>query len=333
MTPRKNKKKQAEVNRLLKEKGEKALETARKSILEENKRIECKEVGDAIQYFANVYWNDLVSPTLISLGCEAVGGDAENTLAIAAPMIFISGAVDIHDDIIDKSKTKYNRPTVFGKYGKEIALLVGDALLFKGLTLLQDVARYYPRERFQNIMNVIKNTFFELGDAEASELRFKGNLQITPQEYLATLQRKAADVEGLLRIGAIIGGGSVKKIEALACYGRIFGLLAILRDDWIDMMEDKELIHRARFETLPLLLLYALQNQNAEKKIRQILEKSKLTRQDYEKLLEITEKSGGFEETKKVMEGLTDKALSRLRRANIKNNQLELLLRFLGDLE
>ena len=76
----------------------------------------------------------LTRPALFSLVCEAVGGDPDITMPIAISITLISGAIDIHDDIIDQSKTKGDQPTVFGKFGKDIALLVGDALMFKGFT-------------------------------------------------------------------------------------------------------------------------------------------------------------------------------------------------------
>src|SRR3989337_2793844 len=123
-----------QIQKIFKKRGTKALEMARKEILQE--KIECKEAREALTYFMTQYWHDLARPSLLSLVCEAVGGDPELTTPIAIPMTLISGAIDIHDDIIDQSKRKYGRPTIFGKYGKDVALLVGDAFLFKGLTLL-----------------------------------------------------------------------------------------------------------------------------------------------------------------------------------------------------
>jgi len=316
---------------LFKEKGKKALEIARNLVLEETKKIECEEVREALQYFINEYWNDVVSPALICLGCEAVGGNPASTIPIAVPLILIGGAIDIHDDIIDKSKAKYNRPTVFGKYGQEIALLVGDALLLKGLTLLQDAVKYFSREEFTNIIKILNDAFFELGDAEALEIEFRDNLGVTPEEYLHVIRKKAADVEGLFHIGAIIGGGSSEKIETLCYYGRVFGLLSILRDDWIDTIDPKELLHRILFENLPLPLLYILQNQKAKVEAKQILQKSKkITEQDIERLLEIIEKFGGFKYIKRIMLDLANEANRKLLNSKLHTRNLRMLLRFVA---
>jgi len=80
-----------QVQRLLEERGRKALEMARKTVLEE--KIECKEVREALKYFMTEYWHDVARPALLSLVCEAVGGDPYITTPIAIPMTLISGAI------------------------------------------------------------------------------------------------------------------------------------------------------------------------------------------------------------------------------------------------
>ncbi|NIV44548.1 hypothetical protein GWN49_06700, partial [Candidatus Bathyarchaeota archaeon] len=247
------------LQKLFKERGSKPLEMARNEILCE--KIESPEAREALTYFMTEYWNDLARPTLLSLACEAIGGNPALTTPIAVPMTLISGAIDIHDDIIDRSKIKDNRPTVYGKFGKEIALLAGDALLFKGLTLLStSPQKSIPEERMSKIVDTVKTMFFELGDAEALELRLRKDSEISPEEYIRVVRKKAADVEAHTRISAIIGGGSEEEIEALSEYGRLLGMLIILRDDWIDMMDFGESVHRIKKECLPLPLLHALNN-------------------------------------------------------------------------
>lgn len=334
-TKRKREKNSLEKNvrKLFREKGEKALETTKNLVQEEAEKIESKEAREALQYFINEYWHDVVTPALIALSCEAVGGNPDDTVPLAVPVILISGSVDIHDDIIDKSTAKYNRQTVLGKYGQDVALLVGDAFLFKGLMLLQDAAKHFPHDKFAQVTGILKNTFFELGDAEVSETKFRGNLDVTPEEYLHVMRKKAADVEGLFHVGALIGGGSSQEIEALRQFGRNFGLLAILRDDWVDTLDREELKHRARFEHLPLPLLYALRDPRVRAKAERVLLKDRrAAEKDVQELLEIAEKFGGFRHTRRIIKGIVadgEKNLACLKR---NRESLELLLKFSGKL-
>ena len=313
-----------QVQKIFEERGRKALEMARNEILEE--KIECKEVREALKYFMTEYWHDVARPALLSLACEAVGGDPEITTPIAIPMTLISGAIDIHDDIIDQSKFKGSRPTVLGKFGRNIALLVGDALLFKGFTLLHEaVEKGIPAEKVAVIINIIKNTFFELGDAEALELQFRGRMDVTPEEYLRVVRKKAADVEAHTRISAILGGGSKEEIETLGEYGRLLGMMIILRDDLIDMIDLEEAVHRIKKEHLSLPVLYALQNPEIRSALGPLLLKKIITKKDAEKILAVVDKAGGFNRVEEFMQELAQNAYSRIEKVKQNKKYLELL--------
>jgi len=317
--------KMEQVQKIFTERGSKALEMARKEILQE--KIECKEVREALNYFMTEYWHDLARPALLSLACEAVGGDPEMTTPVAIPMILISGAIDIHDDIIDQSKIKGSRPTVLGKFGKDIALLVGDALLFKGFTLLHEaVEKGIPAEKVAVIVDIIKRTFFELGDAEALELQFRGRINITPEEYLRVVRKKAADVEAHTRISAILGGGSKEEIEVLGEYGRLLGMLILLRDDLIDMIDFEEATHRIRKEHLPLQVLYALKNPKIKSTLSSILLKKTITKKDAEKILEVIDKASGFRHVAELMQKLAKNASKPLKSFKQNKHYLKLLI-------
>jgi len=240
-----------QVQKILEERGRKALEMARNEILQEE--IECKEIREALKYFMTQYWHDVARPALLSLTCEAVGGDPEITTPIAI--------------------------------GKDIALLVGDALLFKGFSLLHEaVEKGIATEKGEVIVEIIKNTFFELGDAEALELKFRGRIDITPEEYLRVVRKKAADVEAHTRISAILGWGSKEEIEALSEYGRLLGMLILLRDDLIDMIDLEEAVHRIEKEHLSLPILYALQNREIKSTLGPLMRKT-ITKKDAKKVL------------------------------------------------
>jgi len=315
-----------QVQKIFEERGRKALEMARQTVLEE--KIEYKEVREALKYFITEYWHDLARPALLSLACEAVGGDPDITTPIAIPMTLISGAIDIHDDIIDQSKVKGSRPTVLGKFGKEIALLVGDALLFKGFTLLHKaVEKGIPAEKIVVIVDIVKKTFFELGDAEALELEFRGQLDVTPEEYLYVVKKKAADVEAYTRISAILGGGSKEEIEVLGEYGRLLGMLVLLRDDLIDMIDLEESVHRIKKEHLSLPILYALQKPEIRSTLIPLLLKKKTTKKDAEKILAVVDKAGGFNLMEEFMQKLAQDAANQVEKIKRNKHYLELLTR------
>ena len=308
-----------EVQKLLEERGRKPLEMVRKAILEEE--IESKEVKEALHYFITEYWHDLARPTLMSICCEAVGGDPNATIPFAVSLSLISGALDIQDDIIDQSKTKHGRPTVYGKYGKEIAILAADALLFKGFTLLNQACIQIPRERAREIMKTIKDMFYELGDAEALELNLRKRIEISQRKYLRLINKKAADVEAVAKIGAILGNTHRVHIENLAKYGRLLGNIFLLYEDYVDVMDMKEMLHRLRKEHLPLLLVDALRiDPNLREKIV-LLQR----RQSRKILIELQEKAiDCLESYRKIMINFI-KRIKKLTMSYPNSRQLNLL--------
>ena len=308
------------VQKLMEERGRKPLEMARKAILEE--KIESREVKEALHYFMTKYWQDLARPTLMSICCEAVGGDPNATIPFAIPLSLISGALDIQDDIIDQSKAKHGRLTVYGKYGKEIAILAADALLFKGFALLHEACMNLPKERAEGIMKTMKDMFYELGNAEALELNLRGRIDITPEEYLRIVRKKAADVEAHTAIAAIIGNATEKEIESMRLYGRLLGMLIIIRDDLLDTLDAKEIRHRINKEHPPLPLIYSINKANICF-FKEILEKRQLSKNKLENLKEEIARKRGFECTMNLMNELYELALSPLK--HIKQNRVLLI--------
>ena len=317
----------SEVKRLLEEKGRESLNAAKNLVLR-NKMV-CREIKDALEYFMQEYWNDLTTPTLLCLSCEAVGGKTDQARQIAIPLIMISGAIDIHDDIIDQSKRKEGKLTLLGNFGPEIALITGDFLLVEGFTLLSNLYRKLPADKALYIATTIMNSLFKLANAEAIEISIMKKLQrgekVKPEEYLRAIKLKAGDLEGLMKIGAILGGGSKNEIACLGKYGRYIGMLSILRDDLLDLKDLKEVKHRIRYECLPFALLCASQNYRGELSAFVKFLKDLKKVDDFWNVI----KSKGFKEHQKAVKDIATKCRSIINKIKYNKYQLNLLLEFL----
>lgn len=244
-------------------------------------------------------------------------------------MILTSGAIDLHDDIIDQSTVRKNRPTILGKFGADVALLTADALLFKGLLLMHEMVELgVSPEKARMVIRTVKKLLFELGDGEALELRFRGRLDISPEEYLHVVRKKAADVEAYMRIGAILGGGSNEEVDVLGEYGRILGMMAILRDYLEDMLDfEGEMPNIIKKEALPLPLLYALRKPEERASIVSIIKGGKFGRKEIEGIFELTEDAGGLQYLDKALGKLAKSGMSLLKTVKHKRRELELIMK------
>ena len=310
----------------------KSLKIAQKEMLGE--KFWSKEVHEALIYYVT-NWKTSVHPGLFSLACEAVGCDSDESVQVQAALSLLAAAFDVHDDIIDQSKVKDSKSTIFGRFGQNIALLVGNAFIMKGFVILSKFETKQSIEEKRMIFDTIKDLFFELGDAHALELKLRGKLDINPDEYLQILEMKAASVEADMRIGAIVGGGNAYEIQALGKYGRILGTLITLREEWIDIFEHEELHNRVKNECLPIPVLYALQNLESKRKILDILSQEEISKEDAEKIVEIVFETEEARKLKMIMKNMVKKALhhcSILQKTPAKEILITLVLSTLEDL-
>jgi geranylgeranyl diphosphate synthase type I len=325
MSPRKTQNQSKSIIEELGKRSQGCQEFVRKSLLSE--KIEHRELRQALEHYFS-YWNDFTHPGIFSIACEAVGGDPAKQIEAQAAMAMLAAAFDIHDDIVDASKTKHGYPTVFGKYGKDISLLLGNAFIIDGFTLMGKVASAMPQERSSEIFSVLKTSFFEVGNAHASELCLRGGLDASPEEYMKVLEEKAASIEADTHVAALLGGGSLKEVEALARYGRILGILATLREEFIDIFEIEELNQRIRAEALPIPILYAFQDKKSEKRMEEIVGKKQLTSEDVETLLDLVLNSGPVLKLGSYMKDLATAAIGLT--AHVQDKEVATLLRKLA---
>ncbi len=234
-------------------------------------------VKPVLEYFIEKCWPNMQHPALISLTCEALGGDPQVTSEIGAALVLLTGAADMHDDIVDKSLIKGGISTANAKFDSGIVLVAGDILILKSLAKLRDAAEKFSKEVSTKISLEVEKGFTELGTTTAFERSYAGKIDVDPSEYKSLFQGKGAVCEACARIGGIIASGSSKEIDAIGAYGRTLGFLMALRHEFEDLRNPIELRNRAQNETLPLPLFYAFRNESDKKKIMSIL-RGKITR-------------------------------------------------------
>lgn len=308
----------------LRKRSEKSLKMAKEII--QDLKIECHNINEALKYYTKL-WNDFAHPGLVSVACEAAGGNPDDSVPMQVVVLLMTAAADIHDDIIDGSKTKYGKPTVFGKFGKDIALLVGDALLIRALTALHELENKFNKEDTDRIWNIIFSRFFELGEAEACEVSVKGNTDVSPEEGQRILEKKASVFEAPMRIGAIVGNGDDKTVDLMGNYGKTLGTLIHIREDFINMFEPDELENRFRNECLPLPMLYAFKDSQTKKEILGYLEKQRLSKKDVERIVDITYAEKNVEMLRNELQFMARKTCASI--DELKSVKLKSLLRLM----
>ena len=315
----------------LKRRSKKGLLLAKQTLQAE--KMEPLELRNAFKHYIK-YWDDFTHVGFFSLACEAVGGTPDDNLLPQAAIAMMAAAFDIHDDIIDRSEEKNKIPTVYGKYGVEMALLLGNAFLIYGLKLFADTITIFPTEKGKSVLETTRQLLFEVGNGHASEVNLKRK-RLTPNEYMIITQMKAASIETDMMLGALFGGGNETEIASFARLGRILGILATLRDDLVDVFDIEELHQRIVAKDLPVPLLFAMRDKKVKTKIKAILSNPKITEDAVTELVELTLNTSSTAEMKNEMQLLIGEGLSlinKLPRKKLRSNIQALISFMLEDL-
>jgi len=313
-----------QVKKILEKEGAKGWKLAQEALLKQ--KTKNKQLQEAINYTILEGKPDFFRPAFVSLCCKAVRGNPKVTIPCGASLVLFSRAIGIHDDVIDNSKKRNKRLTLFGKFGKNIALILSDIFLFKGFALMRkSIEIGIPQQSLVQILDVIDRIWFEQGEGEVIEIEAKRQINTSPQECIAKIKMRASELEAIARIGGILGGGSQKEIEALGRFGRHLGTMSILREEIIDMLETNVLKHRIQYESIPLPLIYVMKDSKAKTQITSVIFKKKLTNTDLWTISNLSDKVGGISYVSGQIYTIRKQAVSHLGSLQTENMELQLL--------
>ncbi|HXF36552.1 MAG TPA: polyprenyl synthetase family protein [Actinomycetota bacterium] len=180
-------------------------------------------------------------PVLCYWGHRAAGGpDGEPILRAAAALELLHTFALIHDDVMDRSPTRRGVPASHVRFAGErpgpdaahrglaLAVLAGDLAMVLADRLLD--ASGFPSPVLAEARRRYDRMRVEMAVGQLLDLTAEG---ATPADALriSSLKTGGYTFEGPLQVGAILAGGSLEVLTALARYGRPLGQAFQIRDD------------------------------------------------------------------------------------------------------
>ncbi len=151
-------------------------------------------------------------------------------LCVSVELLHLSSLV--HDDIIDKSETRWSVPTINSQYGDGVAVLAGDYLI----SLSLEVAAKYDPQAFL----FLNDAFKKMVIGQALELQDTHNKQRTINAYLRTIDGKTVALfSASCQIAAIVCKLSPEELVAVEEFSKYFGRAFQILDDILDFIGDK----------------------------------------------------------------------------------------------
>jgi len=229
---------------------------------------------DRIAEHALIPAGKLLRPLLVLEAARAVGGYREELAEAALALEYLHVATLIHDDIIDHDDVRRGRPSVQAAFGVPDAIVAGDGLLLEAFAALVGAQPGAAGDEANNAdvvaaVAALAAAGIGLCRGQLLEAEFVGKLDCPADRYLTMARLKTGVLfECACRIGALLGGGPHRSVDALGGYGRHLGTAFQIRDDLLGFDAQAAAIGKPRESdvqnrrpTLPILLAY--QNSSA----------------------------------------------------------------------
>ena len=175
---------------------------------------------------------------LVMLSCGIFSDDALQALPAAAAVEMFHNFTLLHDDIMDNAAVRRGKPSVFARWGQNVAILSGDAMMISSYRLLSGV----PPRLLPQILATFNEMALEVCEGQQYDMDFELKSKVSVVDYMHMIELKtSALLSGAVAIGAMLGGASEEDCRKLRRFALELGLAFQLQDDLLDSYGDEEL--------------------------------------------------------------------------------------------
>ena len=177
-------------------------------------------------------------PVLLLMAAESFGGQIEEALPAAMAVEVFHNFTLLHDDIMDNAAVRRGKPSVFAKWGGNVAILSGDAML---ITAYKHLARLNS-EHLPRVMQLFNDMALEVCEGQQYDMDFESKDKVSVVDYIQMIERKtSALLSGSAMIGATLAGAAEEDIKKIYRFATELGLAFQLQDDMLDSYGDEAL--------------------------------------------------------------------------------------------
>lgn len=177
-------------------------------------------------------------PVLLLIACEAFGGNIDKAMPAAMAVEVFHNFTLLHDDIMDNADTRRGKPSVFAKWGANVAILSGDAMLITAYKMLSAL----DADSLSRVMSLFNDMAIEVCEGQQYDMDFESMDSVAVEDYILMIERKtSALLSGSAMIGATLAGAKDDDIKKLYRFATELGLAFQLQDDMLDSFGDEAL--------------------------------------------------------------------------------------------
>lgn len=255
-------------------------------------------------------------PALVMLSAHAASGERINSkdldllVLLGAAFELIHTASLIHDDIIDNSLLRRNKPAIHTRWGEDVSIAFGDYIYSKAFELVASCGR-------ADVLGCVASSTTAMCEGQLFQILERDNLSLKKSDYIVIVKKKTAHLIAACCKGAalIIDRSAKDKHNALDSYGLNFGIAFQIVDDYLDIMGDEGILGKVPGQdivmgemTLPLYDLFDSLTKYEKKELKEMILKRNINSELIKKIRDKINRNQIFLKTK-------EKALSYIHRS------------------
>jgi geranylgeranyl diphosphate synthase type II len=192
------------------------------------------ELYQPVQYILSV-GGKRIRPAMVLMACSLFSDQISHATTCALAIEVFHNFTLLHDDIMDNSVLRRNKPTVHEKWNRNIAILSGDVMSILSYRFIEDCST----EILPDILSLFTDTALKVCEGQQYDMNYESRNDVSVDEYIKMITLKtSALIAASLKLGAILGGAQAADSDLMYEFGKNIGIAFQLKDDILDVYGD-----------------------------------------------------------------------------------------------
>ena len=234
---------------------------------------------------------------------------SKRTYLAALMLEMIHTASLIHDDVLDSADERRGKPSVNAKWQSNLAIILGDYILARTMSLGMASAQY-------DLVSYVGSAMAALCEGEVLQSQHARNFDTTRDDYFAIIYQKTASLLGVCAaLGAMSVGAPRGDVDRMRKFGEAIGIAFQIQDDILDYNRANNTGKPANNDlrehkiTLPMIEVMEQKSEAERKEMIELLKRCDSDETALDTLHNIVVEGGGMERASETMQAYLSRAM------------------------
>lgn len=253
-----------------------------------------------------------IRPIFVFLSANIFGQINDKSYRAASLIELLHTATLVHDDVVDEANFRRGFFSINALWKNKIAVLVGDFLLSRGLSLSIENEDY-------DLLKIVNSAVKDMSEGELLQIEKSRKLDIEENIYFDIIRKKTAVlIASCCACGASAMGQKKEIVEKFRLFGETVGIAFQIKDDLFDYTKNSFIGKptgidiRQRKITLPLIYTLNIVNKKTKNKIINTIKNHQENDKKVAEIIQLVKDTGGLEYAKNIMKNYEKKSLTLL---------------------